>query len=284
MGNNTIFALILTLLAGLSTVIGALFVFWKKSRCAKFLSFGIGLSAGVMIYVSFFELLRESDNLLRHSGNRYDWLVVAMFLSGLAVAGIIDTLTHNQLETCPSSSCGKDEGVNTARTEHEEIGRQHRHGKYWRQRQALLKTGIFSAIVIALHNFPEGIVTFTTASFNTVFGLSIATAIAIHNIPEGFCIALPIYHATYDKKKSIMFAVLAGLSEPLGALLAFFIFAPFINDLILGIMLAAVAGIMVYVALDELLPTARKLGHKKISLLGMLFGLVIMAFSLFLLR
>jgi len=218
-----------------------------------------------MIYLSFFELLKESNHLLTDgSKNNWNGLVIAMFLVGLAIAGLIDTFTHNRMEACPSLECKKNKQ------------------QFWVE-QALLKTGIFTAIVIAIHNFPEGIATFTTASINMVFGISIAIAIAIHNIPEGFCIALPIYYATKNKKKSILYALLAGLAEPAGALLTYFILLPFINNNVLGIILAIVAGIMVYISFDELLPTARRYGGHT-SLFGLICGMALMAFSLYLLH
>ncbi|MFA7654054.1 MAG: zinc transporter ZupT [Candidatus Magasanikbacteria bacterium] len=282
MQNNIILAFVLTILAGLSTVLGAFLIFWVKTTCTKFLSFGLGLSAGVMIYLSFFELLKESNHLLTNGvNNGYNGLVIIMFLVGLTIAGIIDSFTHSRMEACPSSKCeNMDMPTVMGNRWH---GHRHRHGQNLSQQQALLKTGIFTAIIITVHNFPEGIATFTTASVSLVFGLSIAIAIAIHNIPEGFCIALPIYYATNSKKKSILYALLAGLAEPLGALLTYLILFPYINNFTMGIMLAIVAGIMVYVSFDELLPTARRYGGH-MSLFGLVCGMALMAFSLYLLH
>ncbi len=282
MQNNIILAFILTILAGLSTVLGAFLIFWIRTTCTKFLSFGLGLSAGVMIYLSFFELLKESNHLLTDGSNgNWNGLVIVMFLVGLVIAGVIDMFTHNRMEACPSLECKNVDMANMMSGKWH--GHRHRHGqKFWSQ-QALLKTGVFTAIVIAIHNFPEGIATFTTASVNLVFGLSIAIAIAIHNIPEGFCIALPIYYATNNRKKSILYALLAGLAEPFGALLAYTILLPFINNNVLGMMLAVVAGIMVYISFDELLPTARRYGGHT-SLFGLVCGMALMAFSLYLLH
>ena len=281
MPNNIILAFVLTILAGLSTVVGAFMIFWVKTTCTKFLSFGLGLSAGVMIYLSFFELLKESNHLLTGGVNGgYSGLVVIMFLIGLAIAGVIDAFTHNRLEVCPRSEC-KNMGMPNAMGD-QWHGHRHRHGRRFSAEQALLKTGIFTAVIIAVHNFPEGIATFTASSVSLVFGLPIAIAIAIHNIPEGFCIALPIYYATNNKQKSIMYALLAGLAEPVGALLTYVILLPFINNNVLGVMLAIVAGIMVYISFDELLPTARRYGGH-MSLFGLVCGMVLMAFSLYLL-
>lgn len=254
MQNSIILAFFLTTLAGLSTVLGAFLAFLVKTTCTKFLSFGLGLSAGVMIYLSFFELLKESNHLLTGDLNQnYSGLVMIMFLVGLGITGTIDMFTHSRLET----NCGT----------------QCKNG------QLLLKTGMFTAVIIAVHNFPEGIATFTTANTDMVFGLAMTIAIAIHNIPEGFCIALPIYYATKSKKKGILYALYAGLAEPVGALLTYLFLLPYINDRILGIMLAIVAGIMVYISFDELLPTAKKYGGH-VSLLGLVCGMFLIAFSL----
>lgn len=172
MQNNFFLAFLLTVLAGLSTAVGALLVFWVKTSCTKFLSFGLGLSAGVMIYLSFFELLKEANHLLLGNvQSGYRWLVIFMFLCGLALAAIIDALTHQQIGACPNLDC---QVPNTGG----------RRDKTPCKHEILFKAGLFTAIVIAIHNFPEGIATFTTASVNLVLGVPIAIAIAIHNIPE----------------------------------------------------------------------------------------------------
>jgi len=206
-----------------------------------------------------------------------------MFFVGLVIAGVIDALTHRRVETCPGIGGEFNKNANIDQDSGSPFGGRCCHKGHRLKQQALLQTGIFTAVVIALHNFPEGIITFTTASINPIFGISVAIAIAIHNIPEGFCIALPVYYATQSKRKSILYALLAGLAEPLGALLTYFFLFPFINDFVLGIMLAIVAGIMVYVSFDGLLPAARKFGHGHMSLFGLVVGMAIMAFSLYLL-
>jgi len=280
MQENIILAFALTTFAGLSTVLGALLIFWIKSTSTKFLSFGLGLSAGVMIYLSFFELLKESNHLLSDGlDGKYSLMVISMFLVGMVIAGIIDALTHSRLEAYSDSEC---KNKNCSLPGGGWHGHRHGQGRQQMGQKTLFKTGIFTAIVITIHNFPEGIITFTSASVNIVFGLSIAIAIAIHNIPEGFSIALPIYHATKSKKKALLYALLAGLAEPVGALLTYVILLPYLNDHVLGIILAIVAGIMVYVSFDELLPTARRYG-KHISLFGLVCGMILMAFSLYIL-
>jgi len=140
--------------------------------------------------------------------------------------------------------------------------------------------GMFSALAIAIHNFPEGLATFTGALQDPTMGVSIAVAIAIHNIPEGIAVSVPLYYATGDKKKAFKLSFLSGLSEPVGALLGYFILMRFMTDSTFGIIFAGVAGIMVYISLDELLPTAEKYGEHHIAIWGLILGMVVMASSL----
>jgi len=257
---NLLIAFILTTFAGLSTMVGALLAFSSKHNHPKFLSWGLGFSAGVMIYISFFELLKEAGIELEKSG--YVGLtgsVIFYFLAGLALAGVIDFFTHKYMGIC-EGECFSDEvpTCNHAET------------------KLLLKAGIFTALVIALHNFPEGIVTFTTASYDLKLGMAIAFAIAIHNIPEGFCVALPIYYATGSKKKALKYTMVASIAEPIGALFAFLFLCRVVTPLLLGAILAVVAGIMIYVAIDELLPTASRNGKWHDALLSMILGMFFM--------
>lgn len=238
----------LTAIAGLATVIGALLTTSVKNRTAGFLSLSLGFSAGVMVYVSFFELIRESQIALAKTISDPNVLVIAFFLVGLGIAAVIDFFTH--------------------RIVHEEprVGNN----------SPLLRAGIFTAVAIAVHNFPEGIATFMTASDNISLGIPLAAAIAIHNIPEGMCVSLPICYATGSRLEGIKYALVAGLAEPLGAILALLILYPFWNSYMMGVMLAAVAGIMVYVALDELLPNAKREGGWQKGLSGFVLGMIFM--------
>ncbi|WP_321990992.1 zinc transporter ZupT [Marispirochaeta aestuarii] len=156
---------------------------------------------------------------------------------------------------------------------------QHEVQEY-RKKKELMRMGIFSALAIAIHNFPEGLATFMGALSDPTLGISIAVAIAIHNIPEGIAVSVPIYYATNDKKKAFGLSFLSGLAEPVGAALGFFVLLPFMNDIVFGIIFASVAGIMVYISLDELLPTAEKYGEHHIAIYGVILGMVVMAFSL----
>ena len=253
---NFLIAFGLSLFAGLSTVLGAIIVYGLKSRTPKILSLGLGFSAGVMLYLSFFELIPEARQAL-FSQSAGGWLsLVFYFFAGLAVAAIIDFFTHNFVHKktdCPVP------------------GKKPRKGKH-----PLHQLGVFTALAIAIHNFPEGIATFASAATNLSLGIPLALAVAIHNIPEGMCVALPVYCATGSKSKGIVYTLWAGLAEPLGAVLAYFFLFPFFTAYIEGALLAVVAGIMIYVALDELLPAARENGQLGRALTGLVLGAVSM--------
>lgn len=147
----------------------------------------------------------------------------------------------------------------------------------------LMRLGMFTALAIAIHNFPEGLATFTSAIRDPALGIAITVAIAIHNIPEGIAVSVPVYYATGSRKKAFALSFLSGLSEPVGAIIGYLILYPFFNDVIYGVLFAAVAGIMVFISLDELLPTAREYGEAHLSIYGMVAGMMVMAISLLLL-
>lgn len=143
-----------------------------------------------------------------------------------------------------------------------------------------MRMGVMTALAIGIHNFPEGIATFTAAMKNPALGVAIAVAIAIHNIPEGIAVSIPIYYATGDRKKAFYLSLLSGLAEPVGALLAYLVLMPFMSPVVMGCVFASVAGIMVFISLDELLPAAREYGEHHVSIYGLVAGMAIMAVSL----
>ncbi|MDY0211169.1 MAG: zinc transporter ZupT [Acholeplasma sp.] len=252
------FALSLTILAGLSTGIGGLLAFHKKANSHTFLSFSLGFSAGVMLYVSFVEIfVKGKDSLIEVYGLRsgYVFATVAFFV-GVLTIGLIDKLVPEKVNP------------------HELIDGTKPRDK------ALLRMGIFSAVAIGIHNFPEGLATFIAALETPTLGIGIAVAIAIHNIPEGIAVAIPIYQATGKKKKAFGYALLSGLSEPVGALLGYFLLKSVLSDGLFGLVFAFVAGIMVYISLDELLPTAEKYGKHHVVIYGVILGMALMALSL----
>lgn len=266
MEQNILIPFLLTLFAGLATGIGSLIAFFAKSTNKKFLSFSLGLSAGVMIYVSFVELFASSQDLLKEEFGPTTGMSIAVlcFFGGMLLIGAIDKLV-------PSF-----ENPHEIRSVESMKQAPPRNAK-------LMKMGVMTALAIGIHNFPEGIATFTAAVQNPTLGIAIAAAIAIHNIPEGIAVAVPIYHATGDKKKAFRLSLLSGLAEPLGALLAYLVLMPFMSPTLLGCVFGAVSGIMVFISLDELLPAAREYGEHHISIYGMVIGMAIMAFSLILL-
>ncbi len=262
MDNQAIlFAFLLTLIAGLSTGIGSLIAFVAKRTNTNFLSFALGLSAGVMIYVSFMEMLPTSlDSLTEAFGQKTGMLYMILGLfGGIAVIALIDFL------------------VPKAQNPHEMHGVEE-----MRSNQRLKHTGTITAITIAIHNFPEGVATFMSALTSLEVAIPITAAIAIHNIPEGIAVAVPIYHATGSKKKAFWLSFASGLAEPVGALIAFLFLMPFWSPVMNAIILAAVAGVMIFISLDELLPSAEKYGKHHHSIIGLILGMAVMALSLFL--
>lgn len=267
METNLIYAFLLTFLAGLSTGIGGLLAFFIKKENILALSLGLGFSAGVMIYVSFSELLPEAKHYLISSFGPSigEWICIAMFFAGMAIAAIIDKLLPNDVS-------------------HHILDIQDSEYNERLSRCKLCRTGLFMAVVLTIHNFPEGLATFMAGMTNITLGVSIAVAIAIHNIPEGIAVALPIYHSTNSKRKAFGFSLLSGMAEPLGAMIGYFFLRSILNGYSFGILLATVAGIMIYISFDELLPMAREYGNGHIEIIGVILGMLVMAISLILLN
>ncbi|MDD4084312.1 MAG: zinc transporter ZupT [Acidaminococcaceae bacterium] len=281
MEDNVLFAFALTLFAGLSTGIGSLLAFFTKKSSPKFLSVTLGFSAGVMIYVSMIEIFSKAQaSLVAGLGmEKGQWATAIAFFCGMFLIAIIDRLI-------PSSENPHElHSIEEMDEDHPEAGH---HAEQIRQRQEaeknhkLLRMGVFTALAIGIHNFPEGIATFIAALQEPQIAIPIAIAIAIHNIPEGIAVSVPIYYATGSRKKAFMYSFLSGFSEPVGALVGYLILRPFLNDTLFGIIFAMVAGIMVFISLDELLPSAREFGEHHLSIYGMVSGMMVMAFSLLL--
>jgi zinc transporter, ZIP family len=268
--DSILFAFGLTMLAGLATGIGSLTAFFAKLTNRKFLSVALGFSAGVMIYVSLVEIFSKSRMALSSALGEKDGYLVAVtaFFSGIALIAIIDKFIPSVADSMVvSPASGETAKASTI---------------YMEEQRTLLKTGIFTAIALAIHNFPEGLATFVSAINNPSLGISIASAIAIHNIPEGIAVAVPIYYATQSKRKAFLYSFLSGMAEPVGALIGYLLLQSFFNDLTFGILFALVAGIMVFIALDELLPTARQYGEHHLAIYGLVSGMAVMALSLWL--
>ncbi len=262
--NPTLLAFGLTLMAGLATGVGSAMVLLTDKTNKKFLSFSLGLSAGVMLYVSFMEILPKAVDSLsgiygEKQGNIY--AVVGFFL-GILLISLIDKFIPNN---------SNPHEIHTV----EEMDGESEHHK-----NDLMRMGLFTALAITIHNFPEGIATFISAVEDPHLGIAIASAIAIHNIPEGIAVAVPVFYATGDKKKAFLYSFASGLSEPIGAVVGYFLLLQFTGDSAFGFVFAAVAGIMVYISLDELLPAAHEYGEHHISIYGLVSGMAIMALSL----
>ena len=277
---NGIFnALLLTLIAGAATGIGGALVLFKKKISSNFLAGALGLSAGVMIFISLAELFPEAQAEITATGSlRYGRaLTLLAFFAGMGIIMLIDFLVPEYEN--PHEASGLSLGAHTPAVDMlSHAGNE----------KALQRLGLMSAFAIAIHNFPEGIATFIGALNDPQMGAGITFAISIHNIPEGIAVAIPIYYATKSKGKALLLATLSGFSELIGALLCWAVTAIFGVELtgggiIFPLILAAVAGIMIYISLDELLPTAEKYGKHHIAIAGVVAGMAIMGTSLLIL-
>ncbi len=264
---TVLFAFGLTVFAGLATGVGSALAFFAKRTNTRFLSGSLGFSAGVMIYVSMVEIfVKAREALEAELGSTKGYcLTTISFFAGMALIALIDRFV-------PSfENPHEPRDVSEMDEEPDE-----------KKRGQLLRMGTFSALAIAIHNFPEGLATFTSALKDPTLGISIAVAIAIHNVPEGIAVSVPLYYATGSRKRAFFLSFLSGLAEPVGALVGYFLFMRFFNDMVFGLLFAGVAGIMVFISLDELLPTAEKYGEHHIAIYGVVAGMVVMALSLLL--
>lgn len=277
----------LTLFAGMATAVGSLIAIRAKRTDFRFLSIATGFSAGVMLYVAFVEIFFKGQEALTH---RYGeslgaWINVASFFAGILFIGLIDNLipsqenpheVHSETETGPLHSDSEAAQI---------AGMQ----DYTAQHKRLMRMGLFSALAIGIHNFPEGLATFLSALQDPSLGMAIAVAVALHNIPEGISVSVPIFYATGSRLKAFTLSALSGLAEPIGAVIAVLVLllifgsgGAVVPPELMGILFGAVAGIMVYISLDELLPTSRAYGKGHDSLIGLIAGMAVMALSLLL--
>ena len=275
---NIMFAFTLTLFAGLSTGVGSLIAFFAKKTNKKFLSVSLGFSAGVMIYVSMIEIfVKAQDALSSELGEKLGtvWTVVAFFGGMFLIALIDKVIPSGENPHEPRNVIADCEGCGDC-----EICVKEQKAK--REKEQLMRTGVFTALAIAIHNFPEGMATFVSAFQDPSIAIPIVAAIAIHNIPEGIAVSVPIYQATGSKRRSFIYSFLSGFAEPVGALIGWLILIPIMSDMVYGIIFAGVAGIMVFISIDELLPAAREYGEHHLSVYGMIAGMMVMAASLLL--
>lgn len=275
--------LLMATFAGLATGIGSAIAFFARRTNTRFLAVSLGLSAGVMLYVSFVELypLCQKGLIAAYGEKSGGWLAMAAFFGGIGLVGLIDRLVpsyenphepHRLEELYATADCCPVAAAPDPDAPEAPDARQ----------QRLHRMGIMSALAIAIHNFPEGIATFMAAAESPQTGLPVAFAVAIHNIPEGIAVSVPLYYATGSRKKAFVYSFLSGLAEPAGALLGWLLFSAFIGPTSLGVVFGAVAGIMVFISLDELLPSAQEYGEHHAAIWGLVAGMAIMAASLLL--
>lgn len=255
-------AFILTILAGLSTSIGSLIAFFIRDRSIRLLSFTMGLAGGVMLYLSFMEMLPHAHHALKgllndpHNAELYS---LTAFFGGMLLVGIIDHITPHQHVLSEETA--------KAPPQHQDA-------------QRLMRVGTMTALALAIHNFPEGVTTFFSALEDPQLGVAIAFAIALHNIPEGIAVSMPIYYATGNRKKAFWYSFASGLVEPLGAFLSYFLLSAYLTPFVMSLLMAGVAGIMVFISLDQLLPAAHQYDSGRASIYGVALGMLLMAISL----
>lgn len=263
--DNLLLGFSFSVLAGLSTAIGAAVALFVSKTNTRLLTFALGASAGVMVYISFMELMPHAGSLLEEA-SMPDWPATLSLFAGMAVACIIDRMipSDENPHEIPTEGC-----MDCVRSTGEFAGK---HG--------IKRSAFLFALAIAVHNFPEGIATIAAAFDNVEIAAAVALAVAIHNIPEGIAVALPLLYGTGNRRKAFGWAVLSGLAEPLGALVGMLILMPFISPAMLAILFALVAGIMIYISFDELLPMAERWGHHHLSIYGVTAGMLVMALAL----
>jgi ZIP family zinc transporter len=273
--NNVIFALTLTIIAGLATSLGGALILFSKIRDKKFLSICLSFSAGAMLYIAFAEILLEAFESMKHQfGGQSGYLIATLaFFAGVIIMAIIDKFIphddhdENSLKLLSSKQKKRLEYLS-------------------KDDKELKRTGVLSAIAVAMHNLPEGIITFMAVMHDPALGIAIAIAIIIHNIPEGISIAAPIYYSTGSKMKGFFMCAGAGIAEFVGSLIAWlFIYNIFGNiEGVFGIPFAFVAGVMVFVAIHKLLPAAQRYGEHHAVMRWLFYGMAVMAISLVLLE
>lgn len=249
MPNKCLYAFILSFLAGISTVIGALVIFFDKRKNNKIVEVSLSFASGVMMCVSLTDLLPNSFRMILDNNNLFPKIILSLIFMtfGIIISMLIDKyLPDNNLNT---------------------------------DNKSLYKIGIISMVAIVLHNIPEGIATFITSNNNLKLGITLTIAIALHNIPEGISIAVPIYHSSNNKLKAFLYALLSGMSEVLGSILAYLFLAPLINDHVMAALYAIIAGIMIHISVYELIPGAYKESTLKNVLKYFIIGFGVMILS-----
>jgi ZIP family zinc transporter len=260
-------AFLVTLGAGLATAIGSAIAFFTKHTNRAFFAVSMGFSAGAMIYLSFVEILPKAQSNLAETvdANLAMTLTGIALVAGMLIMALIDALVPSQAN--PHENVSIELLEQDAQTD-----------------SRLLRIGVFLALAIAIHNFPEGLATFLLVLEDPQIGIPLAVAVAMHNIPEGIAVSIPIYYATKSRLKAFRWSAASGLAEPAGAVVGYLLLLPFLNGFTMGILFATVAGVMVFLAVDTVLPTARNSARGHLTVYGFIGGIAVVAASLILLR
>lgn len=249
-------------LAALATILGSVVLFRVREPHPRLLAFGLSFAGGAMVYISLVEIFVKSQVAFGHDlpDKTAYALATLAFFSGVLMVVLLDRLLPNPHSGLDEHDYGHDSKKHIARV------------------------GLMAAIAITAHNFPEGMATFFATLDDPGIGAPLAMAIAIHNIPEGVSIAIPVYFATGSRRKAILACSLSALAEPVGAALGYLVLAPYLSQSVYGWVFGMIAGIMVFLALDELLPAAKRYAKGHETVYGMISGMAALALSLVLFR
>lgn len=274
MDSALILAFTVTLFAGLATGIGSAIAFLSKTTNQAFFAVSMGFSAGVMIYLSFAEILPKATGYIssEQAGPQSSAIAAGALIAGMVIMALIDAVVPSGANPHENTRV---ELLGEPQATIEGLGIEQKR---------LMQTGVFVALAIAIHNFPEGLATFLLVLDDPQVGIALAIAVAMHNIPEGIAVSVPIYYATKSRIKAFRLSFLSGLSEPAGAVIGYLLLAPYLSDFVLGVIFAMVAGVMVFLAIDTLLPTARNSSRGHLTVYGVIAGMAVMASSLVLLQ
>lgn len=270
MDSNVFYSFMLTLFVGLTMGLGSLFSLLLKDKNEKFLSFSLSFSAGIMIYISFMEILPEGMHLIEETANgrRGKIIALAAFFGGMIFTALLEKMVH---------SMGSDHHHDL---DSDKVDHSHNHDHI--DKDHMEKLGIMTAVSVGIHNLPEGLAVFTTGLKDITIAIPLAIAVILHNIPLSIAISVPIYYATNSRKKAFIYASLVGLCQPLGAIIGYALFSSFFSDMLFGILFCIISGIMVFVSLDELLPASQQYEDHHFSIYGTILGMMLMAVSLML--
>lgn len=240
--------LLISFIAGLSTVLGSIFIYIRPKNVNNFIGSSLAFSATIMVLISLIELIPEGFFYLKYN---YNTIIASIALILMIIIGLlINTLTNKIIKG--------------------------------REKSNLYRVGILSMIALMIHNLPEGIITFLSTSVNLQLGIKLAMAIMLHNIPEGIAIAVPIYYSTHSPYKAVRGTLISGLSEPLGALIAYLFLYKYLSNTLISIILLFVAGIMISISINDIFDEAKKY-EKKSLLIGVLLGVVVVILTEFIL-